>query len=92
MGEVSELKRVEKIIDALEMRESTSSSFYDLCSELQNLLDVLPSKLGAISKADDDIKNRMASIINRLKKLETFATAQSDITSGLQKYIANPDK
>ena len=92
MVEVMELSRIEKIIDALERRGLSSSNFSNLCSELQILMDELSSKLAVAPMEDENIKKRASLIINRLNKLETFANAQSEITSGLQKYIANPDK
>ena len=92
MGEAAALERIEEVIDALESRDSTSSIFHTLCSELHILLDALPNKLVAGTIDDVDVKKQINSIINRLRKLETFANAQSEITSGLQKFIANPDK
>ena len=86
------LKRVEEIIDALETREVTSSKFSALCSELQTVLETLPSKLKLISTEDNKTKEQIGAIINRLRKLEIFASAQSEITAGLKKYIADPDK
>ena len=91
-GEEVALKRIDEIIDALEGRGITSSKFSGLCSELQTILETLPSKLTSMSDKDNKTKEHFGAIINRLRKLETFATAQSEITSGLQKYIADPDK
>jgi hypothetical protein len=90
--QLTDLYRIEEIIDALESRGSTSSSFYNLCSELQTLLDAFPFKSTELLVKDDDVKKRIGFIVNRLRKIESFASAQSEITSGLQKYIANPDK
>ena len=90
--ELDVLTRIGKLIDALETRGGTASNFSKLCSELQTLLDVLPSKLKSVLAEDDITKEHIGAIINRLRKLEIFATAQSGITSGLQKYIAKPDK
>jgi hypothetical protein len=91
-GEHAALKRIEEIIDALEVRGVTSSKFSGLCIELQTILETLPSKLTSISAENNTKKEHFDAIINRLRNLETFATAQSEITSGLQKYIAGPDK
>ena len=91
-GEVAALKRIEEIIDALETRGVTSSKFSDLCLELQTILETLPSELTSISAKDSTTKEHFGAIINRLRKLETFSAAQSELTSGLQKYIADPDK
>ena len=92
LGLVDELKRIEDVIDALETRGLTSSDFFESCAALQALLDELPFQLAAGLMEDNDINKRVSSIISRLRKLETFADSQSEITSGLQKYIANPDK
>ena len=91
-GEHAALKRIEEIIDALEVRGVTLSKFSDLCLELQTILETLPSKLTSVSAEDNTTKEHFDAIINRLRKLELFATAQSEITSGFQKYIAGPDK
>ena len=92
MEGIVDLVRIGEIIDALETRGSTASNFLDLCSELETLLDALPSKLIGVSVENYETKKRISSMINRLGKLEAFATAQSEITSKLQKYIADPDK
>ena len=86
------LLRVEGIIDALEMRGITSAKFFDLCAELDGCLKSLPTEQILQAEADDDMKSRFISLINRLKKLETFAGAQAGITSSLNQYIADPDK
>ena len=89
-GEV--LQRIESIVDALEVRGITSSKFYDLCSELDASLKLLPTQQIMQNDVEGDEKALFVSLVKRLKKLEIYAGAQSEITSGLNTYIDDFDK
>ena len=89
---MEELSRIENLIDALETRGVNSSSFFDLCKDLQEQLNALPKKTTSDQPLDEQLAKRIKVIANRLHKLEAFASAQAEITTGLQKLIANPDK
>ena len=86
------LRRVEDLIDALEVRGITSSKFYDLCSEIDACLKSLPAEKTLQAMDGGDTKSRLSSLINRLKKLEIFAGAQAGITTNLTDYIADTGK
>jgi hypothetical protein len=90
--DVEELQRIESIVDALEVRGITSSKFHDLCSELDACLKLLPTQKIMQNDVEGDKKALFVSLVKRLKKLEIYAGAQSEITSGLNTYIDDFDK
>ena len=90
--DVEVLQRIECIVDALEVRGITSSKFYDLCSELDASLKLLPTQKIMQNGDEGDEKALFVSLVKRLKKLEIYAGAQSEITSGLNTYIDDFDK
>ena len=90
--DVEVLQRIESIVDALEARGITSSKFYDLCSELDASLKLLPTQQIMQNGVEGDGKALFVSLVKRLKKLEIYAGAQSEITSGLNTYIDDFDK
>ena len=90
--DVEVLQRIESVIDALEVRGITSAEFYDLCSELDTCLKLFPAEKMIHDGVEGEKKAFFVQLINRLKKLETYATAQSDITTGLNTYINDLDK
>ena len=86
------LQRIESVIDALEVRGITSSKFYDLCSELDACLKLFSAQKIMHGGVEVDKKALFVQLIKRLKKLEIFAGNQSEITTGLNKYIDDLDK
>ena len=90
--DVEVLQRIESIVDALEVRGITSSKFYDLCSELDACLKLLPTQKIMQNDVEGDKKALFVSLVKRLKKLEIYAGAQSEITSSLNTYIDDFDK
>jgi hypothetical protein len=90
--DVEVLQRIESIVDALEVRGITSSKFYDLCSELDACLKLFPTQKIMQNSVEGDKKALFVSLVKRLKKLEIYAGAQSEITSGLNTYIDDFDK
>ena len=81
--DVEVLQRIENVIDALEVRGITSAEFYDLCSELDTCLKLFPAEKMIHDGVEGEKKAFFVQLINRLRKLETYATAQSDITTCL---------
>ena len=90
--DVEVLQHIECIVDALEVRGITSSKFYDLCSELDASLKLLPTQKIMQNGVEGDEKALFVSLVKRLKKLEIYAGAQSEITSGLNTYVDDFDK
>tara|TARA_B110000305_G_C18770271_1_gene329255 strand:- start:32 stop:322 length:291 start_codon:yes stop_codon:yes gene_type:complete len=86
------LLRVEGLIDALEVRGIASEIFFGLCKELEECLKLLPTEEILRKKADDNMRSRFIILVERMKRLENFAGAQSGIMSSLSTYIDNPDK
>lgn len=90
--DVEVLQRIESVIDALEVRGIASLKFHDLCSELDACLKLLPTQKIMQNDVEGDKKALFVSLVKRLKKLEIYAGAQSEITSGLNTYIDDFDK
>ena len=90
--DVEVLQRIESVVDALEVRGITSSKFYDLCSELEACLKLFPAQKILHDGVEEDKKALFVQLIKRLKRLEIYAGAQSDITAGLNTYIDDLDK
>ena len=86
------LSRIETLIDALEVRGIASEMFFGLCKELEECLKLLPTEKILRNEADDDLKSRFMVLVERIKRLENFAGAQSGIMSSLGTYIDNPNK
>ena len=90
--DVEVLQRIENVVDALEVREITSSKFHDLCSELDVCLKLFSAQRIMQDGVEGDEKDLFMSLIKRLKKLEIYAGTQSEITTGLNTYIDDLDK
>ena len=90
------LVRIEGILDALEVRgKKNSTEFLTLCSELQTCMEMASGGKAFLTQSDnvsDDLKDRLKQILGRIEKLEIYSTKQADITSNLQKHIADADK
>ena len=90
--DVEVLQRIESVIDALEVRGITSSEFHDLCSELDACLKLFSAQKIMQDGVEGDEKALFVSLIKRLKKLEIYAGAQSEITTGLNTFIDDFNK
>ena len=90
--DVEVLQRIESVIDALEVRGITSSKFHDLCSELDACLKLFSTEQIMQDGVEGDEKALFVSLIKRLKKLEIYAGAQSEITTGLNTFIDDFNK
>ena len=89
------LVRIEGILDALEVHGKNSTEFLTLCSELQTCVEMASGAKASLKKSgdvSDDLKDRLKQILGRIEKLEIYSTKQADITSNLQKHIADADK
>ena len=89
------LVRIEGILDALEVRGKNSTEFLTLCSELQTCMEMTSGGKASLKQSgsvSDDLKDRLKQILGRIEKLEIYSTKQTDITSNLQKHIADADK
>ena len=89
------LSRIEGLLDALEMRGKDSTEFFALCSELQTCMETVSGEKISFKQSGNvssDLKSRLERIISRKELLEIYSTNQADITSNLQKHIADADK
>ncbi len=82
------LKRVEQMLDALEVSDQSSADFRVGCDQLDNYLGDQKTLLVAGGALTDQQKRRVASIIERLAGLQKRAETRANIPTGLQKYIA----
>ena len=83
------LKRVERMLDALDVPDQSSKEFRDVCDQLATYLNDQKASLMAGSALPEPQKSRVAFIIERLTGLQKRAEKRSDIPAGLQKYIAD---
>ena len=82
------LKRVERMLDALDAPDQSSSEFRDGCVQLERYLNDQKASLIACGTLSDPHKSRVAAIIERLIGLQKRAETRANIPTGLQKYIA----
>ena len=82
------LKRVERMLDALEASDQSSADFRAGCDQLDNYLGNQKTLLAAGGALTDQQKSRVASIIERLAGLQKRAETRANIPTDLQKYIA----
>ena len=82
------LQRVEQMLDALEASDQSSADFRAGCDQLDNYLGDQKTLLAAGGALTDQQKSHVASIIERLAKLQKRAETRANIPTGLQKYIA----
>ena len=82
------LKRVEQMLDALEVSDQSSADFRADCDQLDNYLGDQKTLLAAGGAFTDQQKSRVASIIGRLAGLQKSAETRANIPTDLQKYIA----
>ena len=82
------LQRVEQMLDTLDAPNQSSKEFRDACDQLDLYLNNQKAFLMADSALLEPHKSRVAAIIERLTGLQKRAEIRADITTALQKYIA----
>ena len=82
------LQRVERLLDALEASDQSSTDFRAGCDQLDSFLSDQKTLLAAGGAYTDHQKSRAASVIKRLAGLQRRAEIKANIPIALQKYIA----
>ena len=82
------LKRVEQMLDALDVLHQSSTEFRDACDQLERYLDIQKTSLMAGGVLLEPHKSRVVAIIQRLAGLQKRAETRASIPTELQKYIA----
>ena len=82
------LQRVEQMLDALQTSAQSSAAFKDACDNLQAYLDDQAGVFAAAGALSDQDKTRVASVVERLARLQKQAETKAAIPTELQKYIA----
>jgi hypothetical protein len=82
------LQRVEQMLDALQMSAQSSVAFKAACDSLQAYLDDRAGVFAAAGALSDQDKTRVASVVERLARLQKQAETKASIPTDLQKYIA----
>ena len=82
------LKRVERVLDALDVPDQSSKEFRDLCDQLETYLNDQKASLMVGGALLEPQKCRLAAIIERLAGLQKRAQTRANIVTGLQKHIA----
>ena len=83
------LKRVERMLDALDVPDQSSKEFRDVCDQLVTYLNDQKASLMVGDALLEPHKSRVAAIIERLAGLQKRARTRADIVTGLQKHIAD---
>ena len=82
------LQRVEQMLDALQTSTQSSVAFRAACDSLQAYLDDQAGVFATASALSDQDKTRVASVVERLARLQKQAETKAAIPTDLQKYIA----
>jgi beta-glucosidase-like glycosyl hydrolase len=82
------LTRVEQMLDALESPAQSSAAFKAGCDSLQAYLNDQAGVFAAVAALSEQDKTRVASVVERLAKLQKQAETKAAIPTELQKYIA----
>ena len=82
------LAHVEPMLDVLLAHGQTAAEFKTRCQALEAYLAANPLAPDLADGVDEDHRNRIGLIVDKLNKLTLRARARSDIPSGLQKFIA----
>ena len=82
------LKRVEQMLDALNVADQSSKDFQDGCHQLERYLTDQKASLLTGGALSEPHKARVSVIIKRLAGLQKRAETRANIPVGLQKYIA----
>ena len=82
------LRRVEQMLDALELSNQSSTDFRIGCDQLDSYLSDHSALLNAGITLSIQQKSRLKTVINRLTRLQKRAETRANIPSSLQKYIA----
>ena len=82
------LQRVEQMLDALNAVSQSSAAFKAACDSLQVYLDDQAGIFAAVGALSDQDKTRVASVVERLARLQKQAETKAAIPTDLQKYIA----
>ena len=82
------LQRVEQMLDALQTSAQSSAAFKAACDSLQAYLDDQAGVFAAAGALSDQDKTRVASVVQRLARLQKQAETKAAIPTDLQKHIA----
>ena len=76
------------MLDALQSRSQSSSDFKSACDKLHSYLNEGSEFFANGSALTENDRDRVATIIDRLSRLQRSAEAKASIPTELQKYIA----
>jgi hypothetical protein len=82
------LQRVEQMLDALQASAQSSAAFKAGCDSLQAYIDAQADVFASAGALLEQDKMRVASVVQRLARLQKQAETKASIPADLQKYIA----
>ena len=82
------LQRVEQMLDALQASAQSSAAFKAGCDSLQAYIDAQADVFASAGALLEQDKMRVASVVQRLARLQKQAETKASIPTDLQKYIA----
>ena len=82
------IAHVEPMLDVLLSRGQTAAEFKARCEALEAYLAVNPLGSYLVEGLDEDRRNRVGRVVDKLNKLILRARDRAEIPAGLQKFIA----
>ena len=82
------IAHVEHMLDMLHARDQSATEFAARCQALEDYLAANPLGPDLAKGLDEDRRNRLGLIVEKLNKLALRARGKADIPAGLQKFIA----
>ena len=82
------IAHVEPMLDVLLSRGQTAAEFKARCEALEAYLAVNPLGSDLVEGLDEDRRNRVGRVVDKLNKLILRARDRAEIPAGLQKFIA----
>ena len=79
---------VERMLDVLLAHGQTAVEFASRCQALEAYLAANPIGPDLAEGMDEDRRNRLGRVVDKLNKLTLRARDRADIPAGLQKFIA----
>ena len=82
------ISHVEPMLDVLLAYGQTAAEFKTRCQALEAYLAANPLRPEIAEGLDEDRRNRLGRVVDKLNKLTLRARDRADIPAGLQKFIA----
>ena len=82
------IAHIEPMLDVLLLHGQTAAEFSERCQALEAYLAANPLGSDLAEVLDEDRRNRLGRVVDKLNKLILRARDRAEIPAGLQKFIA----